>query len=189
MANNTEIPYGYCHCGCGQKTTICHKTNSRQGHIKGVPHLYIKGHYSFRYKGDKHTQWKGGIHLNAYGYRCLYKPGHHRAINNRVFEHILVVEEVLGKPMPRGTVVHHINGVANDNQHSNLVLCQDEAYHRLIHKRMRALDACGHPNWLRCWICKLHDDPKYLEIKPHSKYYHRECINHYHKIKREQSNG
>lgn len=39
-----EIPYGYCHCGCGGKTTICKKTRPSRGHVKGEPLRYIHGH-------------------------------------------------------------------------------------------------------------------------------------------------
>jgi len=43
-----EIQYGYCHCGCGQKTTIAPKTNTKLGIIKGVPMRFIRGH-AFRF--------------------------------------------------------------------------------------------------------------------------------------------
>ena len=40
-----EIPYGCCHCGCGQKTTIATSDNLRYSHIKGQPKKYLKGHH------------------------------------------------------------------------------------------------------------------------------------------------
>jgi len=43
MSKN-EIPYGYCHCGCGQKTNIAKKTRTEDGIVKGQPVLYIVGH-------------------------------------------------------------------------------------------------------------------------------------------------
>ena len=45
-------------------------------------------------------------------------------------------ERALGKPLPAGTVIHHHNYKGNDSQ---LVICQDRAYHRLLHARMRTL--------------------------------------------------
>ena len=39
-----EIPYGYCHCGCGQKTKIITKNDRGRGHVKGEPLKYIVGH-------------------------------------------------------------------------------------------------------------------------------------------------
>lgn len=41
------IPYGFCHCGCGQQTPIATKTRSVSGHIKGQPLRYIRYHYRF----------------------------------------------------------------------------------------------------------------------------------------------
>lgn len=44
MNNETAqgIPYGYCHCGCGRKTSIADE--SRRGKIKGEPVRYVRGH-------------------------------------------------------------------------------------------------------------------------------------------------
>jgi len=39
-----STPYGYCHCGCGEKTTICAHTDKRHSVIKGEPLKYINGH-------------------------------------------------------------------------------------------------------------------------------------------------
>lgn len=43
-ADNTETPYGYCWCGCGQQTTIPHKTSHLVGRIKDEPIRYVRGH-------------------------------------------------------------------------------------------------------------------------------------------------
>lgn len=39
-----EIPYGYCHCGCGQLTPISDKTDLAKGYVKGEPMQYIARH-------------------------------------------------------------------------------------------------------------------------------------------------
>lgn len=44
MIENQEIPYGYCRCGCGGKTTISTNTNPRYGWIRGEPRFYINHH-------------------------------------------------------------------------------------------------------------------------------------------------
>lgn len=41
---SNEIPYGYCHCGCGQKTTLAKATNTRDGTVKGQPCRYLPHH-------------------------------------------------------------------------------------------------------------------------------------------------
>lgn len=40
-----EIPYGYCHCGCGQKTEIAGWNDTRSGWVKGEPKRYVRNHY------------------------------------------------------------------------------------------------------------------------------------------------
>lgn len=57
----------------------------------------------------------------------------------RQYEHILVAEKALGKPLPRGAIVHHIDENKSHNANTNLVICPDQSYHMLIHKRMRDL--------------------------------------------------
>jgi hypothetical protein len=41
---SNEIPNGYCHCGCGQKTKIAPYTATRLGWVKGEPLRYMNGH-------------------------------------------------------------------------------------------------------------------------------------------------
>lgn len=40
------IPYGYCQCGCGQKTNIFKSTHSKIGKFKGQPALFVSGHWA-----------------------------------------------------------------------------------------------------------------------------------------------
>lgn len=38
------IAYGYCQCGCGEKTTVSQYNNSRYGYVAGEPRTIIRGH-------------------------------------------------------------------------------------------------------------------------------------------------
>jgi HNH endonuclease len=58
-------------------------------------------------------------------------------------EHTHVAEQALGKPLPEGAQVHHINHKKTDNRPCNLVICPDAAYHALLHKREKALISMG----------------------------------------------
>jgi len=52
-------------------------------------------------------------------------PGHPRAKTSSaeyVFEHILVMERLLGRHLDPGETVHHRNGVRHDNRPENLEL-------------------------------------------------------------------
>jgi len=56
----------------------------------------------------------------------------------RITEHTHLAEKALGKKLPRGAIVHHMNEVPWDNfTPFNLVICPDQKYHMLLHKRMR----------------------------------------------------
>lgn len=45
MHPNDSIPYGYCHCGCGEKTKLVTQNNAPRGLVKGEPYQYLKGHH------------------------------------------------------------------------------------------------------------------------------------------------
>ena len=86
------------------------------------------------------------------GYIRVHAPDHPRALKRPkhppkyVLEHIIVAEKALGKFLPVGVVVHHVNRDRADNERQNLVICQDAAYHQLLHARQRVVDAGGDPN-------------------------------------------
>jgi hypothetical protein len=151
----SDIPVGLCQCGCGQQTKVSAYTSRTRGYLKGVPLKYVSGH-------DGRTR-------TAKGYKELDRNG------DRTYEHIAVAERALGKPLPSGAQVHHVNGNPRDNRPANLVVCQDMAYHKLLHLRQRALRECGIAEWRRCKICKAYDSPANLEIHPKAGACHFDC--------------
>ncbi len=67
--------------------------------------------------GEDSPGWKGGITYHKKGYLMRLVPG-----RKYVFEHILVMEESLGRRLLKGENVHHRNGIKDDNRLENLEL-------------------------------------------------------------------
>ena len=74
-----------------------------------------------------------GCGLNLDGYWVVTDEG------VRQYEHILIAEKALGKPLPKGAIVHHVNNKPWDNHPENLVICPSQAYHMELHNRMNQL--------------------------------------------------
>lgn len=120
-------PRPLCACGCGQPLTD-------RGWKRGC--RILRGHQ----RGEENPRWNGGETLNDHGYVLKSAKEHPRAdARGYVREHILVAERALGKALPDGAVVHHVNGDKADNRPANLVICEDQAYHLLIEERTRAI--------------------------------------------------
>ena len=138
-----EVTYGYCKCGCGEKTVIAKRSDSRWDCVKGEPRNFIQGHTAKPLFGKNNPNWKGGrIKKTKYThYKQIRIPEHPRShVDGYVFEHILVAEKALGKSLPIRIQVHHVDRNGLNNKNNNLVICQDQAYHSLLHVRQRRLN-------------------------------------------------
>lgn len=136
---------------------------------------YCQKHYArVRNHGTPHLlrreAGEGSITDNGY---LVHNSGKRRSL-----EHIIIAERALGKGLPDGAIVHHLNGDRLDNRSENLVICQDQAYHKLLHLRQAALDAGYAAHWRRCWICCQFGDPGDM-VRNGRSYLHRPCLNVY----------
>jgi hypothetical protein len=121
-----------CECGCGNQTKVSPVSCTSKGWVKGTPRRFLRGHQG-------RSQWGKST---VKGYRMA--TGRKRQTLHR-----RRAEIALGKPLPKGAEVHHLDGSTSDA--APLVICQDRAYHMLLHKRMRERGMvypcrCGHEN-------------------------------------------
>ncbi len=69
--------------------------------------------------------------------------------------HRSIVEKAIGIKLPPKSIIHHVDGNGRNNTHYNLVVCENQAYHILLHYRQRILEAGGDPNKDKiCWRCQ-----------------------------------
>lgn len=97
----------------GRKFCNTHKTQVRLGILdaEGEPLRELKTK-----RGTRRT-------VTPKGYVKVYEPEHERADSNGyVREHIVVIERELERALLPGELVHHINGIRDDNRPENLEL-------------------------------------------------------------------
>lgn len=152
--------------------------NGLQGFQKGHPVFTTKGDFKKGHKTwnkgipglkrENAYNWKGGRSLTR-GYVRIYIPEHPNNCDGYVFEHRLVMEKHLGKYLNRKEVVHHINGIRNDNRIENLKLLSSNGKHIKLHPR----EDRGGGEIIECKICKkIFKDYK----SNHKKYCGRKCF-------------
>jgi len=98
-------------------------------------------------KGKRNGRWKGGRLKRHDGYIKVLRPNYPRAHKDGyVLEHILIWEEAHGQSLPKGWVIHHLNGIRDDNRSVNLVAMPRRGHSKheeseAFKKRIRQLEA------------------------------------------------
>jgi hypothetical protein len=97
-----------------------------------------KAKISFLKTGSGNSNWRGG-RTERYGYVRIWAPEHpFKNQRGYVLEHRLVMEKHLGRFLKKGEVVHHINGIRNDNRIENLQLFPSNYAHAKHHRSVVA---------------------------------------------------
>lgn len=137
--------------------------------------------------GENSPNWKGGRSNNGSGYITIATPIGHPCKRYRIFEHRFVMEKHLGRFLDSREIVHHINGIRNDNRIENLQLMESSSIHIKHHypyntNTQRKCSSCKtiyplnaenffrdknllHGLEYRCKKCAIEKDIKYLAKK------------------------
>lgn len=137
--------YWFCQCDCGKLVDVA-SDKLQSGHTKSCGCLkrekssqrMIKigkkyGKINGKIKdnlGEKHSKWKGGKTTHE-GYIIILTQSR---TNHYKQEHRIIMEQNLGRKLKSQEVVHHINGIRNDNRIDNLMLFANNEEHIKFHK-------------------------------------------------------
>ena len=99
-----KIEYGYCYCGCGQKTSIAKKTRTQRNIIKGRPNFYLPGHDTRKRPPIWEAQDRGYATECRVWLGTMIRGGYGWFNNKRA--HVLFWEIDNG-PVPNGYELHH----------------------------------------------------------------------------------
>jgi hypothetical protein len=103
-----------CQCGCGKKREFRFKSQ-----VKGFK--FIRGHFRKFQIGNKAPCWKGGV-IYKRGYVFIYNPTHPHHDQEYVKRSRLEMEKKIGRYLESFELVHHINGIKDDDRIENLFL-------------------------------------------------------------------
>jgi len=109
--------------------------------------LAYKTGRAVRQTGENHHSWKGGRNKDKRGYIVIVIK------QKRYFEHRIVWEKAHGK-IPQGFIIHHLNGIRDDNRLENLT-----AIPRARHSPATIIEP--HQERIRELEKKLYGKPKY----------------------------
>jgi len=88
----------------------------------------------------------GQIRMAGRGYVKTYAPQHYKADKaGYIYEHLFVWEEYHHKKLPEGYIIHHLNGIKDDNRPENLAAMPRTEHAKIHHdepykKRIRQLE-------------------------------------------------
>ena len=85
-------------------------------------------------KGENNNFWKGGkINIDGYIYIKVYNHPNKNA-RGYIAKHRLIMEKNLNRYLTKKEVIHHKNGIRDDNKIENLQLFKNQSEHISFHR-------------------------------------------------------
>ena len=115
---NLNIPYGYCKCGCGGKTTISKINRYDRGVFQGQPTNRLRGHaksnnfiaedrYESKEMGYSTPCWIWKECINSAGYGRISRRFKSTRKFKSTLAHVAMYEQIIG-PVPTGMELDHL---------------------------------------------------------------------------------
>lgn len=101
--------------------------------------------------------------FSSHGYIIVHTP------TGSTYEHRVVMERYIGRPLLKTESVHHINGDKSDNRLENLMMFKNETEHHLYEIRTKVFE-------ITCKECGVKTKVPYRNFDYCEKCRHRKCV-------------
>jgi len=98
-------------------------------------------------KGKEHPKWHGGIKHGVDGYISVRiypdNPFYKMTTWGYVKRGRLMMAKKTGRCLKASEIIHHCNGIRDDDRIENLMLLKNHREHATLHHRLRKLQKCS----------------------------------------------
>lgn len=122
--------------GSGSSTVSCRASSSTSTRPGGASRKSRSAREEWTV-GRAKSEWMGAARVlasNGYVLRRVGRNHHLSDCRGYAYEHRLMAEDILGRRLRRGEVVHHRNHRKDDNRAANIEVCKSIAHHREMHR-------------------------------------------------------
>lgn len=105
--NDTTTAYGFCECGCGERTRLAPQTHRKMGWVKGEPLRFVSGHNTRKKTATDYLVQDCGYETPCWVWqRGRFKAGY-GSMGRNAYAHRVYYERAKG-PIPSGMDIDHL---------------------------------------------------------------------------------